>query len=85
MKNDKLILGLLAGLAIGALAGVLLAPHKGERTRKRILRAASHAAGNLKSKAEDVIESAENKYADAVHTAGQNIKKVISGLPNINN
>lgn len=36
MNSGKIVLGLLAGVAIGALAGVLFAPEKGSTTRKSI-------------------------------------------------
>ena len=36
MKADKLILGVLGGVAVGALMGVLFAPEKGSKTRKKI-------------------------------------------------
>ena len=36
MKTGKVLLGLLAGIATGALMGILFAPEKGEVTRKRI-------------------------------------------------
>lgn len=37
MKNLELTLGLVGGLAIGAVVGILLAPDKGQHTRRRIL------------------------------------------------
>lgn len=37
MKSGKIVLGLLAGIAIGSLAGVLFAPEKGSKTRKNIV------------------------------------------------
>lgn len=36
MKNNNLALGILGGLAVGALLGVLFAPAKGTETRKKI-------------------------------------------------
>ena len=36
MKTGKVVLGTLAGLAIGALAGILFAPEKGSTTRQQI-------------------------------------------------
>ena len=37
MSSGKVVLGLLAGVAVGALAGILFAPAKGSKTRKRIM------------------------------------------------
>ena len=36
MANTKLTLGFIAGAAIGAIAGILLAPDSGSATRKKI-------------------------------------------------
>lgn len=36
MNKGKALLGVLAGIAAGATLGVLLAPDKGENTRKKI-------------------------------------------------
>jgi gas vesicle protein len=37
MRTSKVVLGTMAGLAIGAIAGILFAPEKGSTTRKQIL------------------------------------------------
>ena len=36
MKSGKVLLGVLAGAAAGALLGILFAPEKGTKTRKMI-------------------------------------------------
>ena len=37
MKADKVILGVVGGVAVGALLGILFAPEKGEKTRRKIM------------------------------------------------
>lgn len=50
-RNSGIVLGLLAGAAIGSLLGVLFAPEKGCETRKRVRR-----------KAEDLLDEASEQY-----------------------
>ncbi len=38
MSSGKVFLGILAGAAAGALAGILFAPEKGSKTRKKIVK-----------------------------------------------
>lgn len=53
MENNKTILALIAGAAIGAGLGILLAPDKGSKTREK-----------LKNGFDDLKEDVNNKLAD---------------------
>lgn len=57
MSSGKVLLGVLTGIAAGALAGVLLAPDKGSATRKRILRKGNDYGDDFKDKFHDFLES----------------------------
>lgn len=50
MSNNtgKTLLALLAGAAIGAVAGILMAPDKGSKTREKIKDSLDEAKKNLK-------------------------------------
>lgn len=50
MSTGKIILGALAGLAVGALIGILFAPDKGAETRKKIIHKGEDYVDNLKEK-----------------------------------
>jgi gas vesicle protein len=50
MSTGKVILGTLAGLAIGATAGILFAPEKGSITRRQIRDKSDGYVDKLKSK-----------------------------------
>lgn len=77
-RNSGIVLGLLAGAAIGSLLGVLFAPDKGCETRKRVRRKAEELTedalehyGEFSEKAKHQIEhlvaDAKNKYEDLKH------------------
>lgn len=55
-------IGVITGLAIGAIAGVLLAPGSGEWTRERL----ATRAGGLRMSAQDLIDNAKNSLDMAV-------------------
>lgn len=66
MKADsKVLLGLLAGAAIGAIAGILFAPDKGSETRKKIAKNTNELGENLKSSFNDFVDSVKEKYRHA--------------------
>jgi gas vesicle protein len=50
MSRGKIILGALAGVAAGALIGILFAPDKGSNTRKKIVHKGEEYVDNLKEK-----------------------------------
>lgn len=62
MSSGKVVLGLLAGVAAGALAGILFAPAKGSRTRRRIMQKGEDYAGDLKDKLNDLLEKTSKKF-----------------------
>jgi gas vesicle protein len=62
MNSSKLVLGILGGLAAGALMGVLFAPEKGSQTRKKIMNKANDGADALKDKFDSLLESVNQKY-----------------------
>jgi gas vesicle protein len=61
MSSGKVLLGVLAGVAAGALLGVLFAPDKGWNTRKRILKKGDEYADALTEKFNDFLDSISEK------------------------
>lgn len=66
MKTGKVFLGVLAGLATGAMLGILFAPDKGTRTRRRIVH-----------KGEDVLDSMEERFDDFLEKVSEKVDQTI--------
>jgi gas vesicle protein len=64
MKNNQFVLGLLAGVAIGVLTGVLFAPEKGSKTRKKMKLKFEDYAGELKQKFDSFSDTVKHKFSD---------------------
>jgi hypothetical protein len=62
MNTGKLVLGIVAGAAAGALLGVLFAPEKGTMTRKRIRCKEEDLRSDLKDKIDEFVDSIINKF-----------------------
>lgn len=65
MNSGKVFLGLLAGVAAGAVLGVLFAPDKGTETRKKISK-----------KSKDLVDEVKNKYDDFVRGVNEKVESV---------
>lgn len=82
MNSGKVLLGVLAGVAVGAVAGILFAPEKGTETRKMISRKSDAYAEKLGSQFKGFIEGMTNKFeamteeaADVARNGAVTVKK----------
>ncbi len=64
MANTKTLLGFLAGAAVGALAGILLAPEKGSETRKKISQKTNDLGDSLKGSFSDFVDGIKDSYSN---------------------
>lgn len=74
----KLLPGIIAGLAIGTLIGVLLAPQSGKKTRKRITSESDSFFKDLQDQLQSGLESIKsqyNTYLDTASSKGQDMVK----------
>lgn len=62
MNPNKIIIGVLAGLAAGALLGILYAPAKGSDTRKKITKSGRDLTDAVKEKYNDIRETISGQF-----------------------
>lgn len=62
MSSGKVVVGTLAKLAIGAIAGILLAPEKGSTTRKQIMAKGNGYVDKLKSTFDEFRDSLAEQF-----------------------
>lgn len=75
MSTGKVVLGTLAGVAIGAIAGILFAPEKGSVTRKQIMDKSDDYVNNLKSKFDEFSDSLTDKLRSTEKDAENLVEK----------
>ena len=62
MISGKVVAGLLAGVAAGALIGVLFAPDKGTDSRHKIAQKGEDYLDSVKKKFNSLLDSISGKY-----------------------
>jgi len=79
-SNDsfKVIGAILAGAIAGATIGVLFAPHKGSKTRRRLVDGAKDIAEDIQSKLMEEASALRNK-AEALEVLAEEKFKEITG------
>ena len=77
MKFSKVTILLLSGVAIGALAGLLLAPEEGAKTRKKWMKKARKYKKTVADKASEYKEKASD-LKDNIEGAASDLKKRFS-------
>lgn len=75
MNSGKVLLGVLAGVAAGAMIGILFAPEKGSKTRKNIMDKGEDYFDDIKEKFSEFINSLSDKYEDKQHEAEEMMAK----------
>ncbi|HKX86188.1 MAG TPA: YtxH domain-containing protein [Flavobacterium sp.] len=66
METGKTALGALLALAAGVVIGILFAPDKGSKTRKKIIDKGKSVVNDVKDKANEFSQSITDKYGSIV-------------------
>lgn len=69
MSTKKVVLGLLAALAVGAIAGILTAPEKGSTTRKMIKDKGNDYLDKIKTKSGEFSDSLKEQLESTKNDA----------------
>ena len=85
MKNSDVVVGILGGLAVGAILGVLFAPDKGSNTRRKIAEKETDLKDNLKGNFNDFVSSIEDQYSNFTSNAEDVIEEGKSKLERMSN
>ena len=85
MKNSDVVVGILGGLAVGAILGVLFAPDKGSNTRRKIAEKGTDLKDNLKGNFNDFVASIEDQYSNFTSNAEDVIEEGKSKLEGMSN
>jgi gas vesicle protein len=83
MNAGKVLLSLLAALSVGALVGVLLAPEKGTKTRRKISDNSHDMINNLTTKFDELVDSLSQKATNVKEDVKDVSNKVKSKFDHI--
>ncbi|WP_372753126.1 YtxH domain-containing protein [Mariniflexile sp.] len=73
MKSN--VIGVLAGIATGALLGVLFAPDKGSKTRKKIKDKTLETKDTIKEELDNFLNTVSKKYESVVKDGEEILEK----------
>ena len=71
--NSKILLGVVAGVSLGIIAGMLLSPEKGADIRKKILERTGDLGNALKNAFVDFINGEKDNAAATASTSSNDM------------
>lgn len=77
-NTQNTALGVVAGIATGALAGVLFAPYKGSKTRKIIKEKINDTGEMIVDEAENIRDSVAETICTNKETLDEQLEKVVA-------
>jgi gas vesicle protein len=92
MSTSKVLLGVVVGLAAGAMAGILMAPDSGSNTRKKLSDRGQGMVDDLKGKFNDFldgfmshVETVKDDASDIADRAKNKIGETVKKVGNVSN
>jgi gas vesicle protein len=76
MNTGKVILGVVAGVALGAALGILFAPDKGTSTRKKISKKRNDLTEDLERKFNKFVDGFKKKFDDLQEEANDMVDEM---------
>jgi len=76
MNSKKVLVGVVAGIAAGALLGILFAPKKGSETRKKILTLGGEFGNLAKEKFNELLDGIIEKLEGSKDEVSELTQKV---------
>ena len=77
-NNGNTVLGILAGVATGAILGILFAPEKGSETRRRISEEAELRKNQLADKASELRDSVGKTITSQKQNLDQQVDSIVT-------
>ncbi|GIM53186.1 hypothetical protein CAPN004_22160 [Capnocytophaga cynodegmi] len=77
-KTGNVLLALVTGVAIGAGAGILFAPNRGEDTRQKIKDSVDEKTSKLKKKMNKLAREVKGKSSEIKGTLEENIESLLT-------
>lgn len=65
MDKGNILIGALAGIAAGAILGILIAPDKGAKTRKKLTKKSTDSIENIRDRFNEILITANEKLESA--------------------
>ncbi len=82
-SGSKVLMGIIAGAAAGAVLGLLFAPETGVETRRKIGEGSKDLASNLKDKFSELVDGIADKYESAKEGASDLLHKGKEKVSNV--
>jgi len=79
MSSGKVVLALLAGVAAGAVLGILFAPDKGSETRKKLSGEGDDLKESMKEKFNQFLDDISEKYENVKEEDADSAEKGKTG------